>query len=164
MKKTTVKERIAKLEDREPFLQSELNMFSKSDRNFIRGIQVARGYTKPRAIRYFRDTYGDRNSIRAIGARLQALSDRGVVIYSSEELRERRRAVKIEQQTPKPGKKYRYEYAGQTDVPLSIKSRYQVDKKSGTARRYIDTETGENISRRERDKRLKAYKEGFGDL
>lgn len=170
MRKTSLKKRLAYLEDKQPFSYSEKETFSKSDRNFIRGIQVARNYTKARAIRYFRTIYGNRNSIRAIGEELQKLSDYGITVYTSSEMKEIKQKTLEEYSKPQEGKKYRYKYAGATkDIPESIKSRYILKITDTTnpeysKRRYIDTETSEEISRYEHDKRLKKFKEGFGDI
>ena len=131
------------LDENQPFTDIEHATYSVQQKNFIRGIQIANRKTKKEAIKEFKKIRGKKDRIQRTRDRIQESYDGRIVIAGKAPLKQ----VYV----PKP--KYEYKGVVKKAVP-EVVSRYVVDRTSGKTRRYIDTQTGENISRRERDKRI----------
>lgn len=144
--KLQFKLRLAKLEKEEPFTPRERKNYSFQTRNFIRGIQLTRGVNKRRGIEIYEGIKGKKTKIRKAAKDICEL-------YSGK--KKFKIPAKAEPVKDIAGKtKIRYEYKGAPKkAPKSLIDRFKPDY-STTARRYIDRQTGENISRRERDKRI----------
>ena len=160
------------LEYNEPFTKKQTKQFTLQQKNYIRGIQIARNIKKSDAIKLYRKSLKDTKLLKKLSLEITGESEIGIALEPSEleppvigdgvrkgeekekrkegGKKKRKKLSKKEYGAPK-GKKYKY--AGK---PLKATKKQLSRFKSlgGKSRRYIDTKTGEEISRRERDKRL----------
>lgn len=138
------------LEKKEPFTKSEREKYNFQQRNFIRGIQVARGLGKKEGIQEYKKIAGKKSKIKSVSREIRAKYD------GREDYIPKVRVRKVINKTGQKVEKREYIYKGKTKTAnKSLVERFVRDKDSPPSkRRYIDRLTGENISRRERDKRL----------
>jgi len=134
-------------EQKQPFTQKENKTLSLQQKNYIRGIQIARNVSKKKAINLFKRSQKDSALTKSLTRSIQKKYETGISFR-----KEIGAPPKItKKKRKKPSKKYIYAGKPQKAIKAQIARFKQL---GGTSRRYIDTHTGEEISRRERDKRL----------
>lgn len=138
------------------FTANENKKYSVQDRNFIRGLQVTRGCGKTRAIRVFREGKKNPASMISLSDDVSKAYEQGIT-YAPPPPYGGGGVIKVppKKVVPEVGapKGRKYKYAGVATI-ASKERLARFKSLGGTARRYKDLETGETISRRERDKRL----------
>lgn len=175
-------ERLNHLKKTEPF--PEGNNYTVQERAFIRGIQISRRKNLKEACKMFNTLLDDDISgISDDIQRSYERGEQGIAIDTPPDLPgggtidktkpKPSKPKKPETGAPKGGtidkikpskpkkpetgapKGRKYKYAGVVlQAKQEDKDRFQRIKETGSRQRYIDTKTGEDISRRERDKRL----------
>jgi len=134
-------------EKKQPFTPKENKTLSLQQKNYIRGIQIARNVSKKKAINLFKRSQKDSTLTKSLTRSIQKKYETGISFQP-----EKKPPPKIaKKKRKKPSKKYIYAGKPQKATKAQIARFKQL---GGTSRRYIDTHTGEEISRRERDKRL----------
>lgn len=144
--------KLVNLEKEEPFTQGEREKYTFQQRNFIRGIQIAKNCKKEDGIKEFKRIQGKKALIKKQGDDIQAMYD-GRKAFKTRA--PKARVCKPIKTTGKKEKKT-YIYKGITKrADKVLIDRFVRDTKSSpSSRRYIDRLSGESISRRERDKRI----------
>lgn len=136
------------LRRKEPFTPVEKKKYSVQKQNYIRGIQIARNINKNGAIKLFEEISLRTEEIRALSNEIQGKYDaEKEIIYNPPE-----KPIIIADPPPKKPKQ-KYKYAGYVKKATKA-DRNRFKSIGGKARRYLDLKTGEEISRRERDKRI----------
>ena len=158
------------LERTQPFTKTQSKQLSLQQKNFIRGIQIARGVNKTEAIKLFKksrkssslstDLSNEINRTSAMGDRIVEIPDMDLPVMEQPKKPPKKEKKKLKKHVPKKKSKpekralkgKKYTYAGKLSKKPERKARFK--SLGGTARHYIDLRTGEEISKRERDKRL----------
>jgi len=137
-------------EETQPFTPKENKTLSLQQKNYVRGIQIARNVSKKKAISLFKKSKKDSKLTKSLTRSIQKKYETGL------SFREGKKPLPkiVDRKKKKKSKtKIKYKYAGKPQK-ASKKQIARFKSLGGTSRRYIDTHTGEEISRRERDKRL----------
>ena len=163
------------LERTEPFTPKQTKQLTLQEKNYIRGIQIARNIKKSEAIKLFRKTFKDTKLLKNLSDEISRKYETGLTIEPLEiqapiiegyegiekgkekkkkrKQKEKKKRFKKSKKEPGAPKGKKYKYAGKSKKATKKQiSRFK--PLPGPARHYIDTKTGEEISRRERDKRL----------
>ena len=173
------------LERTEPFTSKQTKQLTLQQRNYIRGIQIARNIKKSDAIKLYRKTFKDTKLLKnlsdeisrkyEVGITIEPLDIQPPIIEGYERIekkKEKKKEKKREKKKKRPKKLKKrlkklkkskkekgalkgrkYKYAGKFKKATKKQlARFRI--LPGSARHYIDIKTGEEISRRERDKRL----------
>ena len=155
------------LENKEPFTKKESKQLSLQQKNFIRGIQIARGINKQKAIIQFKKSRKSSSLSSDLSDEIDRKYRMGVKITEIEDMDlpvmeppkkplKKPKPKKPKPKKPKPEKRAlkgrKYTYAGKLSKKPEKIARFK--SLGGTARHYIDLRTGEEISKRERDKKL----------
>ena len=130
-----------------PLHLKKTKSLSLQQKNYIRGIQIARNVSKKKAINLFKRSQKDSTLTKSLTRSIQKKYETGISFKKDVGAPPKIKKKKGK----KPSKKYIYAGKPQKASKAQI-ARFKVI--SGKSRRYIDTHTGEEISRRERDKRL----------
>lgn len=149
--------RRSQIQKQQPFTPKEDRDLSPQQKNFVRGIQVARHNSKKEAIRLFRKSQKSKTLSKSLSKDIDQKYKTGTSITEYQEKITKPPKLKPSKKPKKPKKlkkpKTRYKYRGVTKKATK-KQIARFRSLGETSRRYIDTYTGEEISRRERDKRL----------
>ena len=166
------------LERTEPFTPKQTKQLTLQQKNYIRGIQIARNIKKSDAIKLYRKSLKDTKLLKNLSSEIQRKYEIGITIeppdiqppiiggYEGIEKGKEKKKKRKQKEKKKRLKKLKkskkesgapvgkkYKYAGKSKKATK-KQLSRFKSLPGTARHYIDTRTGEEISRRERDKRL----------
>ena len=143
-------------EDRQPFTDRQKKKYTVQDRNFIRYIQTIYNISKKEAIKRFTKYNSEivQNKEKRNNFWISLKDQYENLIKFQKRPTEYNRIFAdgnkkfLKEYGEKP-KGYKYKLKNYI-IPTGLKERFKlIDKKS---RRYLDTETGEEISRRKRDK------------
>ena len=143
-------------EDKQPFTTKQKQKYTVQDRNFIRYLQTIYNINKREAIKrfnkYTREIVNDKQKRNDFWI---SLKDQYEQLIKYQKRPKNYQTVfaegnkKFLDEYGKKPKGYKYKLSAY-DIPKDVKERFKlVNKKS---RRYLDTQTGKEISRRERDK------------
>jgi len=167
----------ALLQKNQPFTKKENKTFTLQEKNYIRGIQIARNVSKKDAIKLFKKSRKNENLAISLSKEIEEKYKTGIIfkplekppiiLESPKKKKEPKKKILKKKKKPKkkiskkkkkpkkkiPKKKTKYKYAGKSKKATK-KQLERFKSLGGTSRRYIDIYTGEEISRRERDKRL----------
>lgn len=137
------------LKREEPFTHTEKQKYSVQKQNYIRGIQIARNLKKENAIKEYEKISFRTEEMRVLSNEIQGKYDAEVeIIYNPP-----KRLIIDKTKTTATKPKQKYKYAGYAKKATKAdKNRFK--SLGGKAQRYLDLKTGEEISRRERDKRI----------
>jgi uncharacterized protein with WD repeat len=137
------------LRRKEPFTPAEKQKYSLQEQNYIRGIQIARNTKKEDAIKEYKKISFRSEEMRVLSNEIQGKYDaESEIIYNPP----KKRTIIAGPDGPmKP--KQKYKYAGYVKKATK-EDRNRFKSLGGKALRYLDLKTGEEISRRERDKRI----------
>ena len=140
---------LERLRREEPFTPAEKQKYSVQKQNYIRGIQIARNINKNGAIKVYNEISLKTEEMRALSNEIQEKYDaEKEIIYSPPE---KPIIIAGPDRPKKPKQKYKY---GGYAKKAKKEDRERFKSLGGKAQRYIDLRTGEEISRRERDKRI----------
>lgn len=133
----------------EPFTEAERSRYSVQKQNYIRGIQIARNIKKEDAIKEYKKISLKTEEMRALSNEIQGKYDAETeIIYNPHKTPP---MINGGGKKPKPKQKYKY---GGYAKKATKEDRNRFKPLGGKSQRYLDLKTGEEISRRERDKRL----------
>lgn len=144
-------------EDKQPFTDRQQKKYTVQDRNFIRYIQTIYNISKKEAIKRFtkynNEIVSNREKRKEFWISLQDQYEQLIKFQKRPTEYNRIFADGNKKFTEiygkKPKKQYKYRLS-EYDIPKSVKERFKLlDKKS---KRYMDLETGKEISRRQHDK------------
>jgi hypothetical protein len=134
----------------EPFTTTEKTKYSLQEQNYIRGIQIARNTKKEDAIKEYKKISLRTEEMRALSSEIQGKYDtEREIIYNPPE----KPIIIVDPPIPPKKPKQKYKYAGYVKKATK-EDRNRFKSLGGKALRYLDLKTGEEISRRERDKRI----------
>lgn len=138
------------LRRKEPFTPAERQKYSVQKQNYIRGIQIARNLKKEDAIKEYKKISFRSEEMRVLSNEIQGKYDaESEIIYNPPE----KPIIISDTVTPSKKPKQKYKYAGYVRKATKA-DRNRFKSLGGKAQRYLDLKTGEEISRRERDKRI----------
>jgi hypothetical protein len=138
------------LRRKEPFTPAEIQKYSVQKQNYIRGIQIARNINKNGAIKLYEEISLRTEEIRSLSNEIQGKYDaEREIIYNPPE----KPIIIVDPPIPPKKPKQKYKYAGYVKKATKADGN-RFKSLGGKARRYLDLKTGEEISRRERDKRI----------
>ena len=133
----------------EPFSPAEKQRYSVQIQNYIRGIQIARNIKKEDAIKEYNKISLKTEEMRVLSNEIQSKYDAETeIIYDPPE----KPIIIVGPDGPKKPKQ-KYKYAGYAKKATK-EDRNRFKSLGGKSQRYLDLRTGEEISRRERDKRI----------
>lgn len=134
----------------EPFSPAEKKKYSVQKQNYIRGIQIARNIKKEDAIKEYKKISLRTEEMRVLSSEIQGKYDAETeIIYNPP----KNKWTMINDGGKKEKPKQKYKYAGYAKKAKK-EDRNRFKSLGGKAQRYLDLKTGEEISRRERDKRI----------
>lgn len=137
------------LRRKEPFTPTEKTKYSVQIQNYIRGIQIARNINKNGAIKEYEEISLRTEEMHALSREIQGKYDAETeIIYNPP----KKPTIIAGPDGPKITKQ-KYKYAGYVKKATK-EDRNRFKSLGGKAQRYLDLKTGEEISRRERDKRI----------
>lgn len=138
-----------RLRREEPFTPTEKTKYSVQIQNYIRGIQIARNLKKENAIKEYEKISFRTEEMRVLSNEIQGKYDAETeIIYNPP----KKPTIIAGPDGPmKP--KQKYKYAGYAKKATKA-DRNRFKALGGKSQRYLDLKTGEEISRRERDKRI----------
>ena len=140
---------LEKLKKEEPFTSVEKKKYSVQKQNYIRGIQIARNLKKNDAIKEYEKISLRTEEMRVLSSEIQGKYDAETeIIYNPPE-----KPIIIAGPDGPKKPKQKYKYAGYSQKAKK-EDRERFKSLGGKAQRYLDLKTGEEISRRERDKRI----------
>ena len=141
---------LERLRREEPFSPAEKQKYSVQKQNYIRGIQIARNIKKEDAIKEYNKISFKTEEMRAISNEIQVIYDaEAEIIYNPQE----KSIIIADPPIPPKKPKQKYKYGGYAKKAKK-EDRERFKSLGGKAQRYLDLRTGEEISRRERDKRI----------
>ena len=140
---------LEKLKKEEPFTPAEKSRYSVQKQNYIRGIQIAQNIKKEDAIKEYKKISLKTEEMRVLSSEIQGKYDAETeIIYNPPE-----KPIIIAGPDGPKKPKQKYKYGGYVKKATK-EDRERFKSLGGKAQRYLDLKTGEEISRRERDKRI----------